>query len=289
MARPKRFVFEEIKDHHSVDGGDKIARYSWKMRDKPGELCEINKRDLKIDPSYQRSLKRARVLDMAQDWSWVACGAVVVVLRQPGEWFVVDGQHRVAAALLRSDIERIPCIAYAAEDLRQEAQGFIDTNTKRGSMTLADRFKALIITKDHAALVANELIQAAGLNIALGGGGMTISCISAMLDGINANEHAFRCIWPIVVDLCKASGAKITQHLVRGTFYLETHLPQGVSLTEKRWKERFASTGHRAIDEGIQGAAVYYGSKGQRASAVGISNALNKGLKFKLPFKISEE
>src|ERR1700686_676187 len=152
MARKSavRFKFEDMKDHHPLGGDDKVERYGWKMRDRPGELCEINKRDLKIDIAYQRSLKRARVLDMAQDWSWVACGAVVVALRQPGEWFVVDGQHRVAAALLRSDIERIPCIAYAAEDLRQEAQGFIDTNTKRGSMTLADRFKALIITKDHA-------------------------------------------------------------------------------------------------------------------------------------------
>ena len=102
----------------------KVERYNWKMQDSPGALRMVKKGDLQVDHTYQRNANEMKLIAIAKDWSWIACGAIVVADRE-GVLFVVDGQHRVLAARKRSDIAELPCLVFKTHEAKQEAKGFL--------------------------------------------------------------------------------------------------------------------------------------------------------------------
>jgi hypothetical protein len=87
---------------------DKVTRYGWLEADDLGDLCLLSKRDLNVDNRYQRERKHPKVLAIARGWSWPACGVLIVAVREDGRYWVVDGGHRWAAAMERSDITHLP-------------------------------------------------------------------------------------------------------------------------------------------------------------------------------------
>lgn len=101
----------------------KIDRYGWTVKDKPGEMKMLHKSVLKVHPSYQRHALKQKIASIASSWSWVAAGAIIVGERG-GEYWVIDGQHRVLAAHNRADIDKLPCIIFVTDDVKQEARGF---------------------------------------------------------------------------------------------------------------------------------------------------------------------
>lgn len=56
----------------------KIDRYNWTIQDTPGEMKFIHKASIEIDHSYQRNANETKLTAIARDWSWIACGAIVV-------------------------------------------------------------------------------------------------------------------------------------------------------------------------------------------------------------------
>jgi hypothetical protein len=133
----------------------KIERYGWKLYDQPGELKLINKRKLNVDHVYQRDASRSRIRSIASDWSYVACGAIIVADRM-GQYFVIDGQHRVLAANSRADIELLPCIVFKSVGVQKEAGGWIKVNTRRRQPCSIDQFKAMIVSGDEDAIYLDE-------------------------------------------------------------------------------------------------------------------------------------
>ena len=87
-------------------GQDKVARYNLTVRNAPGEFLMIPKTELEVDSAYQRNkINQRRVDTLTRTWDWIACGCLVVALRDDNQWFVMDGQHRKLAADQRSDIQ----------------------------------------------------------------------------------------------------------------------------------------------------------------------------------------
>src|ERR1039458_1218404 len=83
---------------------DKAPRYAWTIKNAPGEFHMLPKGELEVDPGYQRNkINLGRVVELSRAWDWIACGCLVVALREDNKWFVVDGQHRKLAADERSD------------------------------------------------------------------------------------------------------------------------------------------------------------------------------------------
>jgi hypothetical protein len=87
----------------------KVERYGWKLVDKFGESMQIHKDKLLIDESYQRSATQAKVRNIANKWSWIACGSLIVGSRD-GQYYLIDGGHRVMAARLREVIGNFPAL-----------------------------------------------------------------------------------------------------------------------------------------------------------------------------------
>lgn len=135
---------------------------------------------LKVDPAYQRvvegSVSKRLIQKIAENWDWRLCGPLTVSNRCPdndAEWsdevhgfFVIDGQHRLAAATMRGDIPALPCMVSQFGSQEAEAMLFVSLNSARRQVTALDRFHAKVACKDPMALEIKSLVEEAGMKVA---------------------------------------------------------------------------------------------------------------------------
>jgi hypothetical protein len=140
-----------------------------------GELPEIrwvSCGDLSVDHAYQRmaeepSSKRL-IRHIADNWDWRLCAPLTVSDRAAPEagMYVIDGQHRLAAARLRGDIWELPCIISRFHGIEDEARLFVALNSARRQVGEVEKFHARVASKDHYALAAKRVIEDAGMKVA---------------------------------------------------------------------------------------------------------------------------
>jgi hypothetical protein len=125
---------------------DKVERYDWAKPGDRGRQCKLPIDDLLIDHSYQRQpLGERKILAIAKFFSWVAFGAVVVMERDNGQKFVVDGQQRLLAVRRRGDIREIPCVLFQSDGPAHEAIAFEILNCNRKYVSSVERFRAAAV------------------------------------------------------------------------------------------------------------------------------------------------
>lgn len=262
----------------------KVVRYGWTVVDQPGRFEMIDKTKLLINHDYQRDEIKQKVQQIASEWSWMACAAICVALRD-GKYYVFDGQQRTLAALNRVDIKELPCLVFEVADIRDEALGFLRTNTLRKPVTAIEKFRAKILVGDEVAVRAKQLIESVGYHVTdTLNGSFQVSCVTAIETAVQQKRAATERVWPVIAEI--AGGAPIINTIVRGMVHLEDRVfAKGVSLSEKRWRERATEIGLPELAAGARKAEVYYGRGGDKVWAEGIANRINKGLRgSKLPF-----
>jgi hypothetical protein len=125
---------------------------------------------LEIDPGYQRSLDSGQsqtlVRRIAQHWNWDLCQPLVVARREDGALFVIDGQHRLAAARLRGDIHQLPAVVVQYACTEDEAASFVHLNQQRRALTKLDIFKAAVASGDGVVGKIVEALAVARLSVA---------------------------------------------------------------------------------------------------------------------------
>ncbi len=125
---------------------------------------------LSVDASYQRSTdnetSRTLIRKIARFWDWSLCQPLAVTRRADGSLFVVDGQHRHAAAQLRGDIDELPCVVTAYASLSDEAAAFVSINQQRKPLGKVDLYRAALAAGDTEAAAIEAMITAAGLKVA---------------------------------------------------------------------------------------------------------------------------
>lgn len=144
-----------------------------KLRAQRGQRPSLEFRpiaDLQIDDSYQRSIdagtSQSLVKRIAREWDWGLCQPLNVARRQDGSLFVIDGQHRLAAARARGDIYDLPCVVVSTGSPDEEAAAFVALNRQRRPLGKLDLFKAALVSEDAAACAIRDALQGAGLTIA---------------------------------------------------------------------------------------------------------------------------
>lgn len=126
---------------------------------------------LQIDPEYQRSIEngpsQALIRKIAQYWDWSLC-LPLVASRRPGVsgLFVIDGQHRLAAAKLRRDIAQLPCVVLEIANKADEAAAFVHLNQQRRPLNKLDIFKAAVASGDRESTAIVAAMTEAGLSVA---------------------------------------------------------------------------------------------------------------------------
>lgn len=125
--------------------------------------------ELNLDDSYQRSTdnggSRALIRKIALGWDWRMCLPLVVSKRDDGSLWVIDGQHRLAAAMLRGDIPYMPCVVGIYGSVADEAAMFVSMNRARRPMNRLDDFHAAIASGDREAIEIAGLITGAGFTV----------------------------------------------------------------------------------------------------------------------------
>lgn len=126
--------------------------------------------DLNVDPEYQRSIENGSSLTLirkiAMFWDWSLFQPLSVARRPDGTLWVVDGQHRLAAARMRQDIWDLPCVVSAYATAGDEAASFVAMNAQRRPLSAIDLFKAAVVAQDASAVAIVKLIRDADLQLA---------------------------------------------------------------------------------------------------------------------------
>jgi hypothetical protein len=266
---------------------DKIKQYGWTVQDKPGEFALINKYNLEIDAAYQRQQLNSKVIGIAQKWSWIALNTITVAKRGD-KYFVIDGGHRVMAARRRSDVHELPCMVFCVDDVVGEARGFLNINTARKAMTTTDRFNALLLIQDPAAVLVKELADEYGRQIG-SDSSSGLRAIATCLRWAKLDGKMFRYMFPIISGASTVSGTSITEILVDGLMYIERCQPTFPVLSLPFWQNRIWSIGSTELCNQAKSAAAYYKRGGAKVWADGMLKALNKGVRENKRLKIEKE
>lgn len=257
----------------------------------PGEFKMVPLDKLHVDPQYQRDLMPKTVERIARNWSWPACGVLLVSERANGMYYAFDGQHRFEAARLSKNsdwgtpIDALPCLVFAALPFKDEAKAFLGANTERRPMYIAQQFKALVIVGDPVAKKAQELVSVAKRTVSQASGPKTISCVSRIIRCLRADEQALRRVWPLCCKLMEGRG--FHERLMTAIFELERRMPEGHSLAETRIQDRLVNIGPDIILRNVQDVMAIEGNRGTRAAAMGVLRAYNKGHKSPLRIDVS--
>lgn len=268
-------------------GVDKVSRYGWKTKDEQGRLMMVNKELLQVDPRYQRDALPQKVADITARWSWVACGALVVALRD-GEYWVIDGQHRALAAKRRSDIEALPCVVFRTEDERQEARGFLDLNTGRKPVSSFAKQRAMAAAGDELAEFVQETCESLGLAIRpTAHAPMQIQCVAWAMRRAASNREDFAQVLKLATEICAADEMPVLERIAEGLWQLHTRCGDG--LDDARLERRIREKGARLLLDAANRAAAFYAHGGGRVWAQGMLNEINKGLRSKFSMGGDEE
>jgi len=274
-----------MNDENTFKGADKVKQYGWVLRDVPGDFRQLRKEELRVDLTYQRdtAASNEKLLNLARDWSWVACGVLVVAERAPGDYFVIDGQHRLLAARKRSDIQQLPCLVFPVADVQAEAKGFLAVNTARRPLRTYDKFNALLVTGDAVALRVDALLRQAG-RIASGvAAANTVRCLQTIMDGVRLYPDATDRIWPLVSQVCE--GHPFHERIFSGLLHIEARLPPEVSLMAPRHQARVLSLGYQGLLDAAARAVAFHASGGAGTWAAGMLQAINQGRRTPLTLR----
>ncbi len=256
-------------------GIDKTSRYKWVTKDEPGELKRLHKDVLQIHPAYQRDVIPSKVKEITAEWSWVAVGAIVVGERG-GEFWVIDGQHRVMAAKRRSDITHLPCVVFKTDGVRQEAAAFLDVNTGRKPVSSIGKFKAMIAAGDEAACAVQHTLDSLGITPkTTASKPRELKSVAWAIKRAAEDVAKFTLVMRVAAEL--SHDIPIQEKLLDGLWYIHDRLPNGI--TEKRFAERLKVVGARKLIDGANKASAYFVRGGANVWADGMMNEINRGLR----------
>lgn len=135
----------------------------------PGKEKELSTADLTSGLAYQRPVRQQVVNRLVKYWNSKFLTPVVVSYRD-GKYYVVDGQHRIAAMRKMNGGKDVivPCLVYTGLTYAQEAEMYYKLDKSKGHLQLACDVKARLESgADAEMLNIDQRITDAGFTWAL--------------------------------------------------------------------------------------------------------------------------
>ena len=269
MKAEQRTVTEK-----TLQGLDKVTRHNWTVKNAPGEFLMIPKEELEVDHAYQRNrINQRRVDALTRAWDWIACGCLVVALRDDNKWFVMDGQHRKLAADQRGDINALPCLVFETTSRREEALGFLAINQGRMGVGSLDRYKAALLAGDPTANAVEALLRSTGHRAGEKPSARTVSCVQCLYHLAGEDRARFARLWPLLAEL--HPDGPMTDLVIKGLWMVEKWLGDR-SVTEPPYREKLLVIGGQGLHHEIRREMAVIGQGGTRVFAGAIAKYLNK-------------
>lgn len=118
-----------------------------------------------VDRTYQRPEDEKRVARIVETFRWDRFGAVVLSPRDGGRYAIIDGQHRARAAQLHPEVDFIPAVLIATEDIPAEAVAFVGINSERKNTSALELHFAQLAAGDEDAATIAQVCERAGVRI----------------------------------------------------------------------------------------------------------------------------
>ena len=258
----------------TAQGLEKVTRYTLTVRNAPGEFLMIPKQELEVDHAYQRNgINQRRVDNLTRTWDWIACGCLVVALRDDNKWFVMDGQHRKLAADQRPDINELPCLVFETTSRREEAVSFLAINQGRMGVGSLDRYRAQLLSGDKTAYAVETMLKSTGHRAGETASARTVSCVQCLYNLAKEDGARFERLWPLLAEL--HPNGPMTDLVIKGLWTVDKWLGER-SVTEAPYREKLLVLGGQGLHHEIRREIALIGQGGSRVCACAIAKYLNK-------------
>lgn len=142
---------------------------------------------IRVDPKYQREETPGWITWLAEHWKDSAVGVLTVSRRADGLYYVIDGQHRLAAAR-RTGRHLVPCEIWANLSDSEEADKFLDLNTTRNVRAI-DRFRAAVEAGHPDQCEIQKIVHDAGWHISDESHDAAIRAVAALEEVYGASKN----------------------------------------------------------------------------------------------------
>ena len=147
--------------------------------DRTSHLRWVPIADTRVSSKAQATFSEARAERIAANFDLEALGYPVVNFRD-GHWYIIDGQHRVAALKIMGwGDQQVQCEAYEGLTEEQEAVLFLGRNDKRNPKPLDKFLVALTAGRSDEQDIART-VHAQGLKVGHGAADGTIGAVTAL-------------------------------------------------------------------------------------------------------------
>ena len=155
-------IFEEItKQAEETASIEEIKRklgISFKIKNKLSSQVKPN--DLMVDLSYQREINKNKIVNIVKSYNPNAIGVVTLSIRENGDLYIIDGQHRVEALKqLGYGNSDINAIVFFDLTIQEEARLFVIMNENRTKPKKSDLYKASIKSGDSNLIDLNNMLN----------------------------------------------------------------------------------------------------------------------------------
>lgn len=127
------------------------------------EIKAVSLSSLNVDRAYQRDVSMSLVEQIRTQWDEVASELILVSKREDGTLWIVNGQHRAAAAGLRGDA-KIWARVVQGLGPEQEAALRLKTNVRLGDRPL-ERFRAQLCAGDPESVSIQRIVEGVGSKV----------------------------------------------------------------------------------------------------------------------------
>lgn len=186
------------------------------MKFKKASVDYLPVRALRFDSRYQRQFIPAKVKQLVREWRLESVGVITVSIRD-GVAYVIDGQHRVRAAIeLGLGDTKVLCVVYRDLAVQQEAQKFLDLNDAK-RVTSLDRYKAGLVAHDPVCLGVRDTLDKHGL--AVSGSAKAdgyLSCVSLVLALYERDPELLDRVCTVLIEAWGTRQAAWQQNIVAG-------------------------------------------------------------------------
>jgi hypothetical protein len=124
------------------------------------KISNVSLETLNVDRSYQRDVSMTLVEQIRNNWDEVASELILVSQRADGTMYIVNGQHRTAAAALRGE-KKIWARVVQGLSPDQEAALRLKTNVRLSDRPL-ERFRAQLAAGDPESLAIMKILDRVG-------------------------------------------------------------------------------------------------------------------------------
>ncbi len=124
--------------------------------------------DLLVDEAYQRELSeksQSLIRRIVIGFSWDRFKPPIVARNAEGRFEVIDGQHTAIAAASHPDIELIPVMVVAADNVADRARAFVGHNRDRLGITATQLHFSALAAGDPDAMALQQACDGAGVRM----------------------------------------------------------------------------------------------------------------------------